>query len=138
MERTGKEQFLKIFPTRHWWLMPIILTTWEAEIRRITIQGQLRQIVQESPISKITRAIWTGDEVQAVECLLCKCKSLSSNPSPLPQTRQYFSVQCSNLYTIWELVSASGNMLASVMSWLLQGTESLGVSSLPTPGLELQ
>jgi hypothetical protein len=23
------------------WLMPIILATWEAELRRITIQGQL-------------------------------------------------------------------------------------------------
>jgi hypothetical protein len=25
---------------RHWWLMPIILATWEAEIRRIAIPGQ--------------------------------------------------------------------------------------------------
>jgi hypothetical protein len=31
-----------------------------------------RQIVHETPISKITRAKWTGGVAQAVECLLCK------------------------------------------------------------------
>jgi hypothetical protein len=39
--------------------MPVILVTWEAEIRRIVIQGQLGEIVQEIPISKIIRAKWT-------------------------------------------------------------------------------
>jgi hypothetical protein len=29
----------------HWWLTSIILTTWEAEIRRIQVEGQPRQIV---------------------------------------------------------------------------------------------
>jgi hypothetical protein len=33
------------------------------------------------PISKITRAKWTGGVAQAVEHLFCKCKALSSNPS---------------------------------------------------------
>jgi hypothetical protein len=28
-----------------WWLTPIILGTWEAEIRRIKVQSQPRQIV---------------------------------------------------------------------------------------------
>jgi hypothetical protein len=32
----------------------IILATWEAEIRRIKVQGQPGQIVQEIHISKIT------------------------------------------------------------------------------------
>jgi hypothetical protein len=32
--------------------MPGILATWEAETQRITVQGQLRQIVQETPISE--------------------------------------------------------------------------------------
>jgi hypothetical protein len=27
--------------TRHQWLMPVILAIWEAEIRRIVVQGQL-------------------------------------------------------------------------------------------------
>jgi hypothetical protein len=36
-------------------------------------------------ISKMTRAKWTGGVAQAVECLLCKCKTLTSNPSHIPQ-----------------------------------------------------
>jgi hypothetical protein len=36
---------------------PVILDTWEAEIGRLTVQGQSEQIVCETPpISKITRA----------------------------------------------------------------------------------
>jgi hypothetical protein len=31
------------------WLMSIILATWEAEIRRITVQDQPGQIVHEAP-----------------------------------------------------------------------------------------
>jgi hypothetical protein len=32
---------------RHWWLMPGILATQKAEVRRITVQSQPRQIVHE-------------------------------------------------------------------------------------------
>jgi hypothetical protein len=33
----------------HWWFMPLILATWESEIRRITVQGHPQQIVCETP-----------------------------------------------------------------------------------------
>jgi hypothetical protein len=41
----------------YWCLMPVIVVTWEAEIRRTKVPGQPRQIVSETPpISKITTA----------------------------------------------------------------------------------
>jgi hypothetical protein len=57
-----------------WWLTPIILATQEAEIRRIAIQSQSRQVILGDPILKksITKkglAEWL------------KVKALSSNPS---------------------------------------------------------
>jgi hypothetical protein len=58
---------------------PCILTTWEAEIWRITVQGQPGEIVCETPISKITRA---------TEQLLCRCEALSENPSPTKKKKK--------------------------------------------------
>jgi hypothetical protein len=60
--------------------MPVILATWKVEITRIVSGGQPWQIVQDTPMSKITRAKWTGGVAQAVEHLLCKQKALSLNP----------------------------------------------------------
>jgi hypothetical protein len=37
---------------RHWWLMPIIPATQEAEIRRITVQSQTPGNSSQDPISK--------------------------------------------------------------------------------------
>jgi hypothetical protein len=34
--------------SRHPWLIPVILATWEAEIKRITVQSQHRKIVYET------------------------------------------------------------------------------------------
>jgi hypothetical protein len=65
--------------------MLTILATWEAKIKRILIQGQARQIGQETK--------WTGGVAQVVEYLLCKCEALSSNSSltpPLPKKRWWY------------------------------------------------
>jgi hypothetical protein len=50
------KKYLKNISTMCQWLMPVILATWEVEIRRITVPGQPPQIVHKTPISKITRA----------------------------------------------------------------------------------
>jgi hypothetical protein len=50
----------------------------ETEIRKM-IQGQLRQITGETPISKLTRAKRTGGVAQIVEHLLCKHETLSAH-----------------------------------------------------------
>jgi hypothetical protein len=38
---------------RHQWFLPVILTTWEAEIGRIIVQGQPRQKVCKTPFKPI-------------------------------------------------------------------------------------
>jgi hypothetical protein len=39
------------------------------------VRSQPGQIVCETPSPKITRAKWNRGVAQAVECLLCKCKT---------------------------------------------------------------
>jgi hypothetical protein len=68
----------------------LILATWEAEIGKNSIWGQPRQIVPETPISKITRAKWTRGVAQVAEDLLSKCEVLSSNPSPKKKKKKNF------------------------------------------------
>jgi hypothetical protein len=75
----------KVWTAGNWWLTPVILATWEADIGRIVVGGQPEQIIQETSTIKITRAKWTGGMVPVVECLLCKHEMLSSNPSPTPR-----------------------------------------------------
>jgi hypothetical protein len=47
---------------RYQWLTPVILASWEAEIKRIETRGQPGEnsLQEQDPISKITRAKWTG------------------------------------------------------------------------------
>jgi hypothetical protein len=47
----------------------------EAEIGRISVQGQPGQIVPETPSPKTTRAKWTGGVAQAVEHLPLQVRS---------------------------------------------------------------
>jgi hypothetical protein len=65
---------------RHQGLTPIILATWEVEVRMIMVKGQPRQTVYKTSISKIIRVEETGGVAEAV----CKCKTMSSNPSSPP------------------------------------------------------
>jgi hypothetical protein len=74
-----------------WWLILVILVTWETEIERIMVQGQPRLMVHKTPNSKIMRAKWTRGVAQATEYLLCKHKVLSLNPSPTQKKRYYFA-----------------------------------------------
>jgi hypothetical protein len=72
----------------HWWLMPVILPTWETEIWRIMFPGQPRQIVREIPAPKSPEQNGTGGVIQVIECLLCKLKALSSKPSPTKKKKK--------------------------------------------------
>jgi hypothetical protein len=71
-----------------WWITPVTISTWEAVIWRTMVLGQPGQIVCETPISKITRANWTGGVAQAVEHPLCKYKTLSSNSIPQKKKKE--------------------------------------------------
>jgi hypothetical protein len=55
---------------------PIHLRGWDQENH--TLRPAWADSLQV-PISKITRAKWTGGVVQGIEHLLCKCETLSSN-----------------------------------------------------------
>jgi hypothetical protein len=48
---------------RCWWFTPVILATWEVEIRRIVVQSQPRANSSRDPISKklnIKKGWWSG------------------------------------------------------------------------------
>jgi hypothetical protein len=49
-----------------WWFTPVLLATQQAEIRRILVQSQNRQVVLWDPISKKPITIRAGGETQGV------------------------------------------------------------------------
>jgi hypothetical protein len=61
-----------------WWLKPVVLATQEAEIRRIRVQSQPRQIAQETLSQKHLTHKRTGRVAQGVVCRPNKCEALSS------------------------------------------------------------
>jgi hypothetical protein len=61
--------------------MPIILATWEAEMRRIIVQSQPGQIVQETLSRKYPKQNRAGRVGQVVKRLPSKHEALNSNPS---------------------------------------------------------
>jgi NAD(P)H-dependent FMN reductase len=67
----------------HQWPKPVILTTGEAKIRRITVQSQLRQIGHETLSQKYPTQSKAGKVAQVIVCLSSMCEALSSNLSTM-------------------------------------------------------
>jgi RNA polymerase-interacting CarD/CdnL/TRCF family regulator len=78
-------------------LVPVILSQ-EAEIRRLSDQGQMGQIVHETTFQK-TSTRRTGGVAQVAEGLLCKFKALSSNSSPKNNNKKSMASSIRKLYT---------------------------------------
>jgi hypothetical protein len=67
----------------HWWLMPVILATQGAEIRRVVVRSQPRQIVPKPLSPKYPTPERTGGAAQEVEYLPGKREAQRSNPSTI-------------------------------------------------------
>jgi hypothetical protein len=70
------------------------------------------------PISKVTRAKWTGGVAQAVERLLCNREALSSNPSPKKKKRIIIDGTCEAHvnYCTGSFYSSAGRSPLSLLS----------------------
>jgi hypothetical protein len=75
----------------HQWLMPVILATQEAEIRRIMAQCQPRQIICQTVFQKKPITKWTGGVTQVVVYLpgLASVRPLSSNPNTTKKKKKF-------------------------------------------------
>jgi hypothetical protein len=72
----------------------------EAEIRKIQVQSNPRQIVQEDQSQKYPTQKKFGSMAQVVQCLTSKLGTLSSNPSTPPKKEKedvkegYYTFRC--------------------------------------------
>jgi hypothetical protein len=73
---------------RCWWLTPVILAQ-EAEIRRIAVQSQPKQIVPKNLSCKYPSQNRPDGVAQVVESLPSKCEALSSNSSIIKKKEPY-------------------------------------------------
>jgi hypothetical protein len=55
------------------------------------------------PISKTTRAKWTGGVVQVLDQLLCKCEALSSTPDTPSPTKRVVEMKASAIFITFYL-----------------------------------
>jgi hypothetical protein len=86
---------LKEKKSRCRWLTYVVLATWEGEIRRIEVWDQPWQILCGTPHhQKINAAKWIRGMSQTIEHKLCKCKALSSNPSPIKKKKSGAQWRC--------------------------------------------
>jgi hypothetical protein len=61
----------------HWWLIPVILAAQEAEVRRIAVQSQPRQIVHKTLSRKTLYKNWAGRVAQGEGPEYCKKKEVT-------------------------------------------------------------
>jgi hypothetical protein len=94
--------------SRHWWVTPVILATWESEIRRIVVLDQVGQIVRETPISKIIREKWTGVVTQSIGYLLCKHEALCLNPVHQKKKKKPYKNTTRKHNKIYHIIETSG------------------------------
>jgi hypothetical protein len=75
--------------------MSVVLAAWEAEMGKIEVQSQARQIVCKTlSISKITRAKWTGGVTQVIECLFYRHEALSHQKKQKQKKTKKKSLTC--------------------------------------------
>jgi hypothetical protein len=62
----------------HWWLMPVILVSWEAEIRRLMIRALPNQNIGEIPSQPISVTGYSSNEIGGSQSRLpwVKCETL--------------------------------------------------------------
>jgi hypothetical protein len=95
-----KMRYTKQSLSGYWWLMPVILATWEAQISGIVVQSQPWQRVCKSLSQKYPTQKRAGGVARVAEHLLSKCEALSSNPSANKKKKFWEEQLCS----CWQLI----------------------------------